>query len=136
MSETGELQPMVVRNKRGLSINGTRITLYDLMDYLHAGLSPEEIQEWLPLTEQEVAAFTLFRRRDKHRIGDVWQDAHSGTAIQRPDIQARDVSLVGPDGIENVDTVGQEDREAVARVGVALRECRHRNWKTAGCRDP
>ncbi len=56
MSETGELQPMVVRNKRGLSINGTRITLYDVMDYLHAGLSPEEIQEWLPLTEQEVAA--------------------------------------------------------------------------------
>lgn len=56
MSKTGELQPMVVRNKRGLSINGTRVTLYDVMDYLHAGLSSEEIQEWLPLTEQQVSA--------------------------------------------------------------------------------
>ena len=56
MSEIGELQPTVVRNERGLSINGTRITLYDLMDYLHAGLSPDEIREWLPLTQQQVAA--------------------------------------------------------------------------------
>ena len=56
MSEMGELQPTVVRNKRGLSIHGTRITLYDVMDYLHTGLSPEEIQEWLPLTEPQVAA--------------------------------------------------------------------------------
>jgi uncharacterized protein (DUF433 family) len=55
MSETRELQPTVVRNERGLSINGTRITLYDVMDYLRAGLSPEELQEWLPLSEQQVA---------------------------------------------------------------------------------
>lgn len=55
MSETGELQPTVVRNQRGLSINGTRITLYDVMDYLRAGLSPEEIQEWLPLSQQQLA---------------------------------------------------------------------------------
>lgn len=54
MSEIRELQPTVVRNKRGLSIYGTRITLYDV-DYLRAGLSSEEIREWLPLTEQQVA---------------------------------------------------------------------------------
>lgn len=47
---------MVVRDKRGLSISGTRITLYDVMDYLQGGLSPEEIQQWLPLTNQQVAA--------------------------------------------------------------------------------
>jgi uncharacterized protein (DUF433 family) len=55
MSETRELQPTVVRNKRGLSINGTRITLYDVMGYLRAGLSPEQIQEWLPLSRRQVA---------------------------------------------------------------------------------
>ena len=56
MSETGALQPTVARKKRWLSINGTRITLYDVMDYLHAGPSPAEIQEWLPLTGQQLAA--------------------------------------------------------------------------------
>jgi uncharacterized protein (DUF433 family) len=55
MSETRELQPTVVRNQRGLSINGTRITLYDVMDYLRAGLPLEEICEWLPLSEHQVA---------------------------------------------------------------------------------
>ena len=65
MSETGELQPAVVRNKRGLSINGTRITLYDVMDYLQAGLSPEEIQEWLPLTD----AISCFMRGAVLRSG-------------------------------------------------------------------
>lgn len=55
MSESLELQPTVVRNKRGLSIHGMRITLYDVMDLVRAGLSPEEIREWLPLTEQQLA---------------------------------------------------------------------------------
>src|SRR5260370_38027641 len=54
MSENCAPQPTVVRNERGLSINGTRVTLYRLMDLIHAGQSPEEIREWLPLTEQQV----------------------------------------------------------------------------------
>ena len=55
MSETCAPQPTVVRTERGLSINGTRVTLYRLMDLIRAGQSPEEIREWLPLTEQQVA---------------------------------------------------------------------------------
>src|ERR1051326_6888529 len=55
MSETRELQPTVMRNERGLSINGTRITLYHVMDLVHAGVPPEEMPDWLPLTEQQVA---------------------------------------------------------------------------------
>jgi uncharacterized protein (DUF433 family) len=54
MKQSVELQPTVVRTGRGLSINGTRITLYEIMDYLHAGLSPDEIREWLPLTQQQL----------------------------------------------------------------------------------
>jgi hypothetical protein len=54
MGEIRERGPTVVRNERGLSINGTRITLYDVMDYVRAGLQPEEIREWLPLTEPQV----------------------------------------------------------------------------------
>jgi uncharacterized protein (DUF433 family) len=55
MSKSLAVQSTVVRNQRGLSIQGTRITLYDVMDYVRAGLSPEEIREWLPLSEQQVA---------------------------------------------------------------------------------
>nr|WP_223807471.1 hypothetical protein [Pseudanabaena sp. UWO311] len=36
----------IVRTERGLSINGTRITLYDLMDYIHAGYPVKLIRNY------------------------------------------------------------------------------------------
>lgn len=43
MSVTMTENSTVVRTERGLSIKGTRITLYQIMDYLHAGHSREMI---------------------------------------------------------------------------------------------
>lgn len=48
-------QPTVVRNSRGLSIAGTRITLYDVMDYVTAGYPPARTQELLKLTDRQIA---------------------------------------------------------------------------------
>jgi hypothetical protein len=45
----------VVRTSRGLSIAGTRITLYDVMDYLTADWPPTLIQQWLNLTPVQMA---------------------------------------------------------------------------------
>jgi uncharacterized protein (DUF433 family) len=47
-------QSTIVRTGRGLSIAGTRITLYDVMDYVKADWPPTLIQHWLNLTEQQV----------------------------------------------------------------------------------
>lgn len=46
---------LIVRTERGLSLAGTRITLYDIMEYLEAGWPPRLIQHWLNLTEQQIA---------------------------------------------------------------------------------
>jgi uncharacterized protein (DUF433 family) len=54
MAEAHPSQTTVVRTSRGLSIAGTRITLYDVMDYLTAGWPPTLIQHWLNLTEQQM----------------------------------------------------------------------------------
>ncbi len=54
MSETGT-ESTIVRSGRGLSIAGTRITLYDIMDYLGAGWPPKRIQEWLNLSDTQIA---------------------------------------------------------------------------------
>mgnify|MGYP005841863373 FL=1 len=43
-------RPTVVRTKRGLSIAGTRITLYQIMDYIKANESPEVIRDHFRLT--------------------------------------------------------------------------------------
>jgi uncharacterized protein (DUF433 family) len=47
-------QAAIIRTERGLTIAGTRITLYDVMDYLKSGWSPQLIRDWLPLTEQQL----------------------------------------------------------------------------------
>ncbi len=44
----------VVRTSRGLSIAGTRITLYSIMDYLNAGWAPPTIRDWLGLSDEQV----------------------------------------------------------------------------------
>ena len=48
-------QATVVRTSRGLSVAGTRITLYTILDYLHADWPPTLIQQWLDLSAAQMA---------------------------------------------------------------------------------
>ena len=43
-------QSSVIRTSRGLTVAGTRITLYSIMDYVKAGKSPEVIRDHFRLT--------------------------------------------------------------------------------------
>ncbi len=54
MKETTTPQPTVVRSSRGLSIAGTRLTLYHIMDYLKADWPTYLIQQWLDLTDKQI----------------------------------------------------------------------------------
>jgi uncharacterized protein (DUF433 family) len=54
MMQANDLQPTVVRTPGGLFIAGTRITLYDVIDYLAADWPPHLIRQWLNLTEQQM----------------------------------------------------------------------------------
>ncbi len=50
MNETIESQDIVVRTSRGLTIAGTRITVYQIMDYIKAGRPAEIIRDHFRLT--------------------------------------------------------------------------------------
>jgi uncharacterized protein (DUF433 family) len=55
MNETNNnQQTTVVRTSRGLSIAGTRITLYSIMDYLKAEWPPHLIRDWLNLKDKQI----------------------------------------------------------------------------------
>lgn len=55
MIATATKTPTVVRTERGLTVKGTRLTLYQIMDYLQADYSREMILEYHPwITEQEL----------------------------------------------------------------------------------
>jgi len=44
------------RSDRGLAIEGTRITLFDVMGYLKQEWPPRLIRDWLNLTDEQIAA--------------------------------------------------------------------------------
>jgi uncharacterized protein (DUF433 family) len=47
--------PIVVRTERGLTIAGTRTTLYSVMDYVKEDWPPKLIRDWLNLTDEQIA---------------------------------------------------------------------------------
>ncbi len=54
MTEKTNPQPTVVRSSRGLSISGTRITLYSIMDCVQADWPPRLIRDWFNLTDKQI----------------------------------------------------------------------------------
>lgn len=54
MDTIAQCQPTVVRTERGLTISGSRITLYDVMDYVNAGWPAKLIRDRLQLTGRQM----------------------------------------------------------------------------------
>ena len=46
--------PKIIRTERGLTISGTRITLYDIMDYVTTQYPPKFIQGLFNLTPEQI----------------------------------------------------------------------------------
>ncbi len=55
----------IIRTERGLSIDGTRMTLYDVMDFVKADYPPHLIQDRLLLSDEQFEV--ALRYIDEHR---------------------------------------------------------------------
>jgi uncharacterized protein (DUF433 family) len=51
---TNTAHPTVVRTTKGLSIAGTRLTIYDIMDYITQNWSSGRIQHWFRLSDKQI----------------------------------------------------------------------------------
>jgi uncharacterized protein (DUF433 family) len=60
MASLSSGQPQIIWTNRGLTITGTRITLYDVVDYLKAGYPAKLIREKLCLTDNQVDAALFY----------------------------------------------------------------------------
>lgn len=56
MAATSNQEPEIIRTERGLTITGTRITIYDVMDYLKAQYPSKLIREKLGLNDGQIHA--------------------------------------------------------------------------------
>ncbi len=73
MSATMTENSTVVRTERGLSIKGTRITLYDVMDYLHADWPPKLIGDWLNLTQEQINDVMAYIETNREEVEAEYQ---------------------------------------------------------------
>ncbi len=72
MAENG-LQPMVVRTERGLSLAGTQITPYEIMDYLKAEWPPKLIQQWLDLSDPQIVGTMQYLAEHRDEVEAEYQ---------------------------------------------------------------
>jgi hypothetical protein len=74
MNSASNTQPIVIRTERGLSIAGTRITLYDVMDYVTACYPPKLIREKLCLTDEQVNVALAFIEENRALVEAEYQE--------------------------------------------------------------
>jgi len=55
MSTSVNSNSTVVRTSRGLTVGGSRLTIYSLIDHFKAGHADELVREWYRLTPQQLA---------------------------------------------------------------------------------
>jgi uncharacterized protein (DUF433 family) len=73
MTTTPNKQPIVVRTERGLTISGTRITLYDVMDYTTAQYPPKFIRGLFNLTDEQINAALAYIAENRAEVEAEYQ---------------------------------------------------------------
>ena len=74
MTVTVNGQPTVIRTSRGLTVAGTRITLYTILDYLYADWPHTLIRQWLDLTEQQMADVLDYLALHREEVEQEYQE--------------------------------------------------------------
>ena len=73
MSLTFSEPAIIIRTERGLAIAGTRITLYDVMDYVTENYPPKFIRAMLGLTDEQVAAALFYIETHRAEVETEYQ---------------------------------------------------------------
>lgn len=66
-------QATIIRTERGLTIGGTRITLYDVMDYVKSQYPPKFIGDVLNLTDEQVTAALSYIETNRTEVEAEYQ---------------------------------------------------------------
>ena len=67
-------KPAIIRTERGLTIARTRITIYDVMDYLKAQYPPKLISEKLGLNDAQIHAALAFIKANHTKVETEYQE--------------------------------------------------------------
>ena len=73
MTPVSDKQATIVRTERGLTISGTRLTLYDVIDFLKAEYSPKLIRNKFNLTDDQINAALSYIEANRAQIETEYQ---------------------------------------------------------------
>jgi uncharacterized protein (DUF433 family) len=111
--------PTVVRTERGLSIKGTRITLYQILDYIHEGWPPKLIRDWHDLTDEQIDDVMAYITEHQEEVEAEYQEVVKQAEEIRRYWEERNRDRIKP---IDPDTLSPERR--------ALWE-KHQEWKAS-----
>jgi hypothetical protein len=121
MSDNGT-QPVIVRTERGLTISGTRKTLYQIMDHLHAKHPLSLIQDLMRLTDAEMEGAMAYIDAHREEVEAEYQEVLEQAAANRAYWEERNRERIAairklppPPGMEAAFAKLQELR---ARLGI------------------
>ena len=83
MALTSNGQAAIIRTERGLIISGTRITLYDLMDYVTAQYPPKFIKGLFDLTEEQINVALAYIEAHRAEVETEYQQVLQETEALR-----------------------------------------------------
>lgn len=73
MTNLSDEQTGIIRTERGLTIAGTRITLYDIMDYVTAEYPPKFIRGLFDLTQEQINAALAYIEANRPTVEAEYQ---------------------------------------------------------------
>ncbi len=73
MNAVATMPDVVVRTSRGLTVAGTRITLYTIMEHLENEWPPHLIRDWFGLTEQQIQGVLAYIEAHREEVEAEYQ---------------------------------------------------------------
>lgn len=73
MTAASSQQSAIVRTERGLTIAGTRITIYDVMDYVTAEYPPKFIRSLFNLTDEQINTALTYIEANRDEVEAEYQ---------------------------------------------------------------
>lgn len=74
MTSTSQEKPTIICTERGMTIAGTRITLYDVMDYLKAEYPPKLIREKLGVNDEQIRSALAYIETHQAEVEAEYQE--------------------------------------------------------------
>jgi len=107
----------IVQTSRGLSVAGTRITLYDILDYVHDGWPPHLIAAWLNLSSDQIQAALAYIEAHRAEVEAQYQQVLRQAEENRAYWEARN-----RERLEQIDKLPSSSEKASIEARIRLRQ--------------